>query len=93
MPQKFVDDESGYLAWVDAHSDGFIVNIDEPQTTPQYPMVHTALHKSLSSAKRAKRANYTTGRYFKVCSDRLEDLEAWSQKKYGRALTRCRLCM
>lgn len=90
MLQTFVRDESGYLAWVQAHSDGFIVNIDEPQTTRQYPMVHAALHKSLSSPMRT---NYTTGRYFKVCSDRLEDLEAWSQKKYGRALTRCRLCM
>lgn len=90
MPNRFVNDESGYLAWVQAHPDGFIVNIDDPQVTPQYPMVHAASHKSLSSPKRK---NYTTGRYFKVCSERLEELEAWAQKKYGRALTRCQQCM
>jgi hypothetical protein len=39
------------------------------------------------------RTNYTTGRYFKACSVRLEELEAWGQKKYGRALTRCQVCM
>ena len=90
MPKTFVDDESGYLAWVHAHPHGFVVNIDDPQITPQYPMVHVASHKSLSSPTRT---NYTTGRYFKVCSDSLEELQAWAQKKYGRGLTRCRQCM
>ena len=90
MPHTFVNDEKGYLAWIHAHPHGFVANIDEPHVIPQYPMVHATSHKSLSSPTRT---NYTTGRYFKVCSDRLEDLEAWAQTKYGRALTRCRQCM
>ena len=90
MPKTFVNDESGYLAWVQAHPKGYVVNIDAPPVTPQYPMVHAASHKSLSSPART---NYTTGRYFKVCSDQLEELGAWADKKYGRALTRCRQCM
>jgi hypothetical protein len=80
MLRKFENDENGYLAWVQGHPDGYIVNIDDPQVTPQYPMVHAASHKSLSSSART---NYTTGRYFKVCSERLEELEVWAQKKYG----------
>lgn len=90
MPHTFKDDETGYLRWVQAHPGGYIVNIDEPQVTPQYPMVHVASHKLLSSPART---NYTTGRYFKVCSEQLENLEAWAQSKYGRTLTRCRQCM
>ena len=91
MPQTFVNDEKkGYLAWVKRHPEGFVVNIDEPQVAPQYPMVHAASHKSLSSPSRT---NYTTGRYFKICSESVEALEAWTKKKYGRSLTRCRQCM
>jgi hypothetical protein len=90
MPQTFVNDENGYLGWVQAHPNGYVVNIDNPQVTPQYPMVHAASHRSMSTPART---NYTTGRYFKVCSEQFEELEAWAQSKYGHALTRCRQCM
>jgi len=90
MLRTFVKDESGYLGWVQTHPLGYVVNIDEPQISPQYPMVHAASHKSMSSPTRT---NYTTGRYFKVCSEQLQELEAWAQRKYGRALTRCQQCM
>jgi hypothetical protein len=64
MFEKFVNDESGYLKWIDNNPNGFIVNLDEPLVTPQYPMVHLTSHKLISSPSRT---NYTTGRYFKVC--------------------------
>lgn len=41
----------------------------------------------------ASRSNYTTGKYFKVCSVNLEDLDQWSQRKYHKPLTRCKNCM
>ena len=90
MLRTFVKDENGYLGWVQTHPHGYVVNIDEPQSSPQYPMVHAATHRTMSSPTRT---NYTTGRYFKVCSEQLQELEAWAQRKYGRALTRCRQCM
>jgi hypothetical protein len=90
MLKTFRDDETGYLAWVQTHPDGYVVNIDEPPIAPQYPMVHIASHRIISSPTRT---NYTTGRYFKVCSTELEELERWAQRKYGRPLTRCRQCL
>ena len=90
MVRKFRDDEAGYLLWVQENQTGYVVNVDDPQRTLQYPMVHLASHKVISSAVRT---NYTTGRYLKYCSCSLEELELWSQENHGRALTRCMQCM
>ncbi len=65
-------------------------NIDYDGRIRSYPMVHRASHKSLSTAKRG---NYTTARYYKVCSQDLEELESWSRERFGKNLTRCKTCM
>ena len=90
MVEQFKNDEGGYLRWVTANPMGFVANVDEPQYVAQYPMVHSASHKAVSSPVRT---NYTTGKYFKVCSTDLKALEEWSQRNYGRSLTRCAQCM
>ncbi len=90
MIEQFENDESGYLRWVQANPSGYVVNVDEPQYAPQYPMLHAASHKVISSPTRT---NYTTGRYIKFCSVNLEALERWAKDKYGRSLTRCAQCM
>ena len=82
----FKNNDAGYLAWTVAHPNGFIVNVDEPQTWPDYPMVHSVAHKSMTTAKRS---NYTTGRYYKICSDDLSELEEWSKENHGKRLTFC----
>jgi hypothetical protein len=88
--EQFESDESGYLRWVQANPSGYVVNVDVPQHAPQYPMVHLASHKVVSSPARG---NYTTGRYVKFCSLSLEALEQWAQDRYARSLTRCVQCM
>ena len=90
MIRKFKDDEMGCLLWVQKHQAGYVVNIDEPNRTPHYSMVHRASHKTISSITRT---NYTTGRYLKYCSRSLEALEAWPQEHHGRALTRYMQCI
>jgi hypothetical protein len=90
MIEQFENDESDYLSWVQANPSGYVVNVDVPHHTPQYPMVHLASHKAVSSPTRS---NYTTGRYIKFCSVNLEALERWAKDKYGRPLTRCAVCM
>jgi hypothetical protein len=90
MIQRFQNDEDAYLRWVQANPDGYVVNVDEPRSFPQYPMVHRASHKVMSTPART---NYTTGDFIKICSMDLNALEQWSQEKYGRSLTRCAGCM
>ena len=89
MIEIFKADELGYLSWVHNNPRGFVVNIDNPNTTPTYPMMHAASHKVISSSSRG---NYTTVRYFKVCSTSLTELESWSQENYKRHPTRCKQC-
>lgn len=86
----FDNDESGYLAWVQAHPDGFVGNMDRAGGVPQYPMVHRATHAAVSSPKIG---NFTTGDYVKVCAGGLDVLEEDLRRRYGRAVSRCRICM
>lgn len=81
MAIKFKNDEAGYLHWVQANPDGYVVNVDEPNHVPQYPMVHRATHKLISSAKPG---NYTTAQYVKYCGGDLDALERWSLARFAR---------
>ena len=87
--EKFVNDEKGYLDWVRSNQNGYVVNSDHDHRSPDYPMIHLATHKSMSSPKRT---NYTTGRFFKVCSNDRRELEKWAKDERGRPLTPCRTC-
>lgn len=90
MVESFRSDEAGYLKWIYDNPRGYVVNVDEPHSMSQYPMVHLASHRAISSRNRD---NYTKGRYMKFCSVSLEELERWSKKTYGCLLTRCAQCM
>lgn len=90
MITYFSDDEDAYLQWVQSNQDGYVVNLDKARRYPQYPMVHRASHKLISSPERA---NYTTNEFVKVCSTDLAALEKWSEEECGRRLNMCKTCM
>jgi len=89
MLREFIKNDEGYLDWVRNHQDGFIVSVDHDHVSPEYPMLHKASHKLLSSEKIE---NFTTGRFFKVCSDNVKELESWARSKRGRSLRPCGTC-
>lgn len=89
MVLTFDNDEEAYLRWIEAHTDGYVANVDRAATMPQYPMVHTARHRVISSAEIG---GFTTGAYIKHCSDSLDALLAFCQKTYDREPTLCRQC-
>ncbi len=90
MIREFRDDERAYLGWVADHPAGFVANLEKRGQRPEYPMVHHLAQQCVSSPSRG---NYTTAKYFKVCSERLDELEHWSKSSFGRALVRCSKCM
>ena len=90
MVEIFDNDEVGYLKWVQSNPHGFVANVDRAGHIANYPMVHAATHGSVSSAKIG---NFTSGDYIKLCSIDLDILDAYSQTKFGRPLTRCAQCM
>jgi len=90
MEEVFDKNETGYLRWVATNQTGFIVNTDHDHRSDDYPMVHRATHRALTSERRR---NYTTGRFFKVCSNDITDLEQSARRVRNRSLTRCAKCM
>jgi len=63
MVKRFEKDEQQYLDWAQNNPNGFIVNADEPATSPDYPMVHRATHKSMTSPKNRTTRQAVTSKY------------------------------
>lgn len=62
--QHFVDAEDGYLGWVSANPDGFVIN-RQRWPSASYIVLHRASCGTITSAART---NYTTHAYAKTCS-------------------------
>ena len=83
------DDE--YIKWIEENSNGFVLNIDQTKDPSKiykdYPKIHFANCGQLN-----KRPGRTTKKYFKVCSNSIDELEQWSWFKYQKGLTLCGTC-
>lgn len=83
------DDE--YIKWIKENSNGFVLNIDQTKDPSKiykdYPKIHFANCGQLN-----KRPGRTTRKYFKVCSNSIEELEQWSWTQYQQGLTPCGTC-
>lgn len=88
--ELFRDREREYLAWVLAHPNGFVANMDVAESVPNYPMIHRASHGLVSSPNIG---NFTVGGYMKYCSVDLAALERHLRRLYGRRATHCAHCM
>lgn len=67
--QRFVDDDRGYLDWVDHHPDGFVVNTARTPSAA-YLVLHRASCGTITG-KPARGITFT-GEYAKVCGERNE---------------------
>ena len=80
-----------YIKWIEENSNGFVLNIDQTKDPSKiykdFPKIHFANCSQLN-----KRPGRTTGKYFKVCSNSIEELEQWSWVKYQKGLNPCRIC-
>lgn len=86
--QRFVDDDRGYLDWLDHHPDGFVINTGR---TPS--AAYLMLHRSGCGTITGKPARGTTftGDYARVCGERNE-LEEFARHLGGHARA-CGLCL
>jgi hypothetical protein len=85
--KTFVNDDTGYIAWIAVHPEGFVLNA--PRTGRQLPALHRA---SCAFISNPARANYTTTSYYKVCSVVRDDLVAWVAER-SAALKVCSVCL
>ena len=88
---KNMPNDDNYIKWIDENPNGFVLNIDQTKDPSKiykdYPKIHFANCGQLN-----KRPGRTTKKYFKVCSNSIEELEQWSWFKYQKGLTLCGTC-
>ncbi len=90
---EFLDDDEGYLAWIAANPNGFVLNVRR-MADPDYVVLHRANCGSISTDKREPGA-YTTRDYRKICAASVAELQR-AAKREGRSdgsfSKRCGLC-
>jgi hypothetical protein len=86
--ERFYDDEDGYLRWVTANSAGYVLNCYKATGRTGGPyMLHKADCYTLDSK------NLTTGQYYKVCSNKREELLDWAeQERADKGFDKLRRC-
>jgi hypothetical protein len=86
--QIFVRNDTGYLAWLASHRDGFVVNCHE-KPVANYLMLHRATCAWINPPKFK---NWTTVGYIKACSPTVDDLDSWALAATGGRLRHCKSC-
>ena len=86
--------DDDYNKWIEENSNGFVLNIhlrrDPSNIHESHPRIHFANCRQLENINNP--GSSTTGDYFKVCSNSIEELEQWSWVKYQKGLNPCRIC-
>ena len=90
MSQTFIDDDRGYLDWLERYPSGFVVNTYR-NLDPRYLILHRATCGTITGTP-ARGNRWTTGDFAKVCSERRADLDAWARSTVGGTLHPCGLC-
>jgi hypothetical protein len=86
---EFRDDDAGYLAWLAAHPDGYVINIAR-SCSATLARVHHAGCWTISGQNAAGVA--LTEQYVKVCAEQLADLDQWAINHVGEPIRRCGTC-
>jgi hypothetical protein len=89
--RTFCGDDAGYLAWLDTHPAGYLINIHRSYGTRGNPGDSRLHHASCRSLPRSQRGSLTDP-YVKVCADDLADLEAWARATLRGDIQPCGSC-
>jgi hypothetical protein len=86
--KQFIDDDSGYLRWIENNPNGFVVNCHK-RPYPKYLILHHATCLTISTPANT---NWTTTNYMKICSLDRNELQNWAQNKIHGRLHLCKIC-
>jgi len=85
---EFCDDDSGYLAWVASHPQGYVLN--QPRMTrPKAPTLHRV---GCAAVAPRDGVEALTAGTVKVCGPSADALQAWSMAQGADRPTACRRC-
>jgi hypothetical protein len=86
---EFRDDDPGYLEWLSAHPDGYVINIARGYSATT-ARVHCAACRTISG--QIPRGVAWTGPYVKVCAEQLADLQKWATGHLREPILPCGTC-
>lgn len=86
---EFRDDDDGYAAWIPAHPDAYVVNIQRSYN-PSDARLHHAGCWTISPERLSRGA--ATHQYVKVCASLLGELDEWAVNQVGHPIRRCGVC-
>lgn len=88
---EFCGDDFSYLAWLDTHPAGYLINIHKSYRTSGNPTDARLHHASCYSLPKDQRDSLTDP-YVKVCADELAELDAWARAAVRGDLQPCGSC-
>ncbi len=89
MATVFERDDTGYLAWLQDHPNGYVLNTNprgkaNRRFNPDYMVLHRAQCRTICNLISTAREGGFTGRnYVKICSESIPDLREWV-RQHGR---------
>ena len=89
MITEFIDDDPGYIRWLAANPQGFVVNTYR-QPNPSYLILHLATCRTI--ARTPARGKRWTFDYAKVCAQDPAELRRWARERVGGTLVSCGIC-
>jgi len=88
--QIYIDDNEGYLCWLEENAMGFIVN-SYRHPTPDYLILHKATCGTIRHATRGE-GNWTNTGFIKICSLDKTKLSEWAESQVRGDLKPCQIC-
>ncbi len=88
-PLVFRDDDAGYLTWLAAHPNGYVINIARSHSATA-SRLHHADCRTINGQNPHQGA--WTGPYVKVCAEQLADLEEWATNNVREPIPPCGTC-
>lgn len=89
MTEWFLDDDAGYLAWLAAHEDGFVLNT-YAHVAAGYLVLHEARCRTINRDLAPGKA--WTAQYGKACADSVDELVAWAAQRTSGTPHGCGTC-
>ena len=89
-PEKFENDNEGYLKWLENNPTGLVVNCYK-SPTPSYLKLHKSTCYTINSPAIGS-GNWTNNNYIKVCSLNRDSLSEWARVEVGGQLSSCGAC-
>jgi hypothetical protein len=86
--EQFVNDERGYLRWLEENPRGYVVNSFRSPTS-NYLKLHRASCKHIN---KGFENNWTTGDFIKTCSTDPAALDDWAKTATGSGVDPCGAC-